>query len=149
MFRNFSGMTATQPGTAFHLTVLHLFTEWKLNELDGLTLQWCKILPLLAQAFTSRGGSRPLRGPQEACDTDGSQAGETNGDKVPSGEVAIRSCDMSIPNKCCRGHASWSGDFARVWGRSLSGLSLYTQWWHVVVIMTPLAFWQTNARLIH
>ena len=31
--------TATQPGTAFHLTVLHLFTEWKLNELDGLTLQ--------------------------------------------------------------------------------------------------------------
>ena len=37
----------------------------------------------MAQAFTRGGGSWPPGRPQEACDTDGSQASEKNGDKVP------------------------------------------------------------------
>lgn len=116
-----------------------IFSQWKLIQLDGwLTLHWCSILPpsfgssfhkgcgVLA-AGASSGGVRHWRIPSRWKEWWQSAA-----------EVALPSCAMSImsiPHKCCRGHASWSGNFARVWGRSSSGLSRYTQWWHVVVII--------------
>lgn len=88
MFRNFSDMTAMQPGTAFLHFPASSFASFHRAEVEstGWMIDFAMVFHPAARSWLKRSqavvGPGPGR-PQEASDTDGSQAGEKNADKVP------------------------------------------------------------------